>query len=146
MGFPGGSDGKASACNVGDPGSIPGSGRSPGEGNGNPLQHSCLEKSHGRRSLIGYSLWGRKQSQMTERLHFHFLSCFDRSLVAIKIHTRRVIFASKLMSVLSTWTIKLLTKCGRQNNGSLNMSLSKFLKMVKMLSYMAKGTIQVPRM
>ena len=41
--FPGGSDGKASACNVGDPGSIPGSGRSPGEGNGNPLQHSCLE-------------------------------------------------------------------------------------------------------
>ena len=41
--FAGGSDGKASACNVGDPGSIPGSGRSPGEGNGNPLQYSCLE-------------------------------------------------------------------------------------------------------
>ena len=43
--FPGGSDGKASACNAGDPGSIPGSGRSPGEGKGNPLQHSCLENS-----------------------------------------------------------------------------------------------------
>ena len=43
LGFPGGSDGKASACNVGDLGSIPGSGISPGEGNGNPLQHSCLE-------------------------------------------------------------------------------------------------------
>ena len=42
-GFPGGSDGKASAYNVGDLGSIPGSGRSPGEGNGNPLQYSCLE-------------------------------------------------------------------------------------------------------
>ena len=41
--YPGGSDGKASAYNVGDPGSIPGSGRSPGEGNGNPLQYSCLE-------------------------------------------------------------------------------------------------------
>ena len=41
--FPGGSDGKASARNAGDLGSIPGSGRSPGEGNGNPLQHSCLE-------------------------------------------------------------------------------------------------------
>ena len=41
--FPGGSDGKASAYNVGDPGSIPGSGRSPGVGNGNPLQYSCLE-------------------------------------------------------------------------------------------------------
>ena len=44
-GFPGGSDGKASACNVGDPGLIPGSGRSPGEGNGNPPQHSCLENA-----------------------------------------------------------------------------------------------------
>ena len=43
MSFPGGSDGKASARNVGDLGSIPGLGRSPGEGNGNPLQYSCLE-------------------------------------------------------------------------------------------------------
>ena len=41
--FPGGSDGKESACNAGDPDSIPGLGRSPGEGNGNPLQYSCLE-------------------------------------------------------------------------------------------------------
>ena len=41
--FPGGSDGKVSACNGGDPASIPGLGRSPGEGNGNPLQYSCLE-------------------------------------------------------------------------------------------------------
>ena len=48
MGFPGGSDSKASACNVGDPGSIPGLGRSPGEGNGNPLQYSCLENSMDR--------------------------------------------------------------------------------------------------
>ena len=43
MGFPGGSEGKASACDLEDPGSIPWSGRSPGEGNGNPLQYSCLE-------------------------------------------------------------------------------------------------------
>jgi len=42
-GFPGGSAGKESACNAGDSASIPGSGRSPGEGNGNPLQDSCLE-------------------------------------------------------------------------------------------------------
>ena len=48
MGFPGGSDGKASACNVGDQGSIPGLGRSPGERNGNPLQYSCLEKPKDR--------------------------------------------------------------------------------------------------
>ena len=44
-GLPCGSDDKASACNAGDPGSIPGVGRSPGEGNGNPLQYSCLENS-----------------------------------------------------------------------------------------------------
>ena len=48
LGFPGGSEGKASACNVGDLGSVPGSGRSPGEGKGNPLQHSCLENSTDR--------------------------------------------------------------------------------------------------
>ena len=43
MDFPGGLDCKASVYNMGDPGSVPGSGRSPGEGNGNPLQYSCLE-------------------------------------------------------------------------------------------------------
>ena len=43
MSFPDSSVSKESACNAGDPGSIPGSGRSPGEGNGNPLQYSCLE-------------------------------------------------------------------------------------------------------
>ena len=47
MRFPGGSDGKASACSAGDPDLIPGSGRSPGEGNGKPLQYSCLENSMG---------------------------------------------------------------------------------------------------
>ena len=43
-----------------------------GEGNGTPLQYSCLEKSHGRRSLVGCSPWGCEESDMTERLHFHF--------------------------------------------------------------------------
>ena len=47
-GFPGGSDGKESACSPGNQGSIPGSGRSPGEGNGNPLQHCFLENSMDR--------------------------------------------------------------------------------------------------
>ena len=45
VGFPGGSEDEASVCNAGDPGSIPGLGRPPGEGNGNPLQYSCLENS-----------------------------------------------------------------------------------------------------
>ena len=48
MGFPGGSDGKESACNAGDLGSVPGLGRSPGEENGNPLQYSCQENSMDR--------------------------------------------------------------------------------------------------
>ena len=68
--FPGGSDGKASVYNVGDPGSIPGLGRSSGEGNDKPLRYSCLEKSHGQRSMVGYSSWGRKELETTERLHF----------------------------------------------------------------------------
>ena len=66
MGFPGGSGGKESACNAGDPVSIPGLGRSPGGGHGNPLQSSCLENPHGQRSLAGYSPWGRKELDMTE--------------------------------------------------------------------------------
>ena len=58
--FPGVSVGKEAACNAGDLNSTPGSRRSPGEGNGNPLQYSCQEKSHGQRSLMGYSPWDRK--------------------------------------------------------------------------------------
>ena len=54
-GFPGGSVGKESACNVGDLGSIPGLGESPGGEHGNPLQHSCWENPHGPRSLAGCS-------------------------------------------------------------------------------------------
>ena len=61
MGFPTGSDGKESACNVGDQGSIPGLERTPGGGHGNPLQYSCLENSYERRSLAGYSPWGHKE-------------------------------------------------------------------------------------
>ena len=68
LGFPGGSDGKESACNTGDLGLIPGLGRSPGKGHGNPLQYSFLENPHGQRSLVGYNPWGCQESDMTERL------------------------------------------------------------------------------
>ena len=61
----------ATAGDATDAGSIPGSGRAPGEGNGNPLQYSCLEKSHGQRSLVGYSPWGCKELDMTEQLRTH---------------------------------------------------------------------------
>ena len=68
-GFPGGSDSKVSACNEGDLGLIPGSGRPPGEGHGSPLWYSCLENPHGQRSLAGYSPWrGHKESDTTEWL------------------------------------------------------------------------------
>ena len=66
MGFPGSSAGKESACSAGDPSLIPGLGRSPGEGIGYPLRYSCLENPHGQRSLVGYSPWGYKESDMTE--------------------------------------------------------------------------------
>ena len=62
MGFSGGSDGKESACNVGDPGLIPGLGLSPGERNGIPLQYSCLENSKDR-GAWGATVYGVAESQ-----------------------------------------------------------------------------------
>ena len=68
LGFPGASDGKESARNAGDLGSTPGLGRCSGGGHGNPLQYSCLENPHGQRSLVGYSPWGHREWDTTERL------------------------------------------------------------------------------
>ena len=68
-GFPGGLVVKNLSANTGDArdtGSMPGSGRSPGEGNGNPLQYSCLENPHGQRSLAGYGPWSRKELDTAE--------------------------------------------------------------------------------
>ena len=70
LGFPGGSDGEESAYNEGDTGSSPGSGRSPGEGNGNLLQYPCLEIPWAEESG-GYSPWGCKMSDMTEHITPH---------------------------------------------------------------------------
>ena len=64
-GFPGGSDGKESACNEGDPGSVPGSGRCR-EGNGYPVPVFLPGEFHAQRSLVGYSPWGHKESDTTE--------------------------------------------------------------------------------
>ena len=66
--FPGGTDSKASARNAGDPALIPGLGRYPGEGNGKPTPVLLPRKFHGWRSLVGYSPWGHKESDMTELL------------------------------------------------------------------------------
>ena len=67
MGFSGGFDGKESACNARDLGLIPGLERPPGEGHGNQLLYSCLENPHGQRCLAGYSPWGCKELDTTER-------------------------------------------------------------------------------
>ena len=68
LGFPAGSDNKKSDLNPKELGSIPGLGRSPGGGHGNPLQYSCLENPHGQRGLAGCSPWGCKELDMTEQL------------------------------------------------------------------------------
>ena len=60
---------------VGDLGWIPGLGRCPGVGHGNPLQYSCLENPHGQRSLAGCSPWGHKESDTTERLIIAYIMC-----------------------------------------------------------------------
>ena len=101
--FPGGSEGKASACNAGDPGLIPGLGRCPGEGNENPLQYSCLEKSHGQMSLVGYSPWGCKESDTTEQrhLHFHFIYLpIFAALVSVAVRGLSLFVANRSSSLL----------------------------------------------
>ena len=68
------SAGKESECNEGDPGSIPGWGRSPGGGHGNLPHYSCLENPHGQRILAGYSPWGHKELDTTEQVNIAHLS------------------------------------------------------------------------
>ena len=72
MGFPGGSEVKASACNVGDLGLIPGLGRFPWRRKRKPTPVFLPGESHGQRNLVGYSPRGRKESDTPERVHFHF--------------------------------------------------------------------------
>ena len=77
MGFPGSSGGKESACNAGDLGLIPGLGRSPGGGHGNPLQYSCLENAMDRRAwwaaVHGVTKSQTRLSDFTLTFHFHAL-------------------------------------------------------------------------
>ena len=87
--FSGGSDSKESSCNVGDPGSTPGSGRSPGEGNGNPLQYSCLENSMDR-----VAWWATL-------LEFEESDRINACMQAIKVNIRDV----GLMFIILTHTV-----------------------------------------
>ena len=76
--IPDGSDGKEPACSAGDPGSIPESGRSPGEGKGNPFQYSCLENPMDRGAWWAFSPRGRKESNTTEQLTWLFLTLWKK--------------------------------------------------------------------
>ena len=71
--FPGSSVGKESACSAGDPGSIPGSGRSPGEGYGNPLQYSCLENPMDRGAWWATQSMGSQELDKTLQLNHHHI-------------------------------------------------------------------------
>ena len=71
-----------------------GLGRSPGGGHGNPLQYSCLENTHGQRSLAGYSPWGCKESDTTEQLNKHICCILGKFL--------RAIFTFILFSIVAT--------------------------------------------
>ena len=81
--FPGGSEVKASAWNAGDPGLVPGLGRSPREGKWQPTPVLLPGESHGARSWVGYSPWGRKELDMTEQLYFHWWRKWQSMLVCL---------------------------------------------------------------
>ena len=104
-GLPHGSDGKASACNMGDPGSIPGSGRSPGEGNGKPTPVFLPGKFHRWRSLVGYSPWVCKESDTTEQLHLHFSFFKNDNVDQIIKETRKVKSLSHVQLFANPWTV-----------------------------------------
>ena len=90
-GFPGSSSGKESACNEGDPSSVPGSSRTPGEGNSNPLQDSCLENPKDRRAW-GPLVHGAAELDMTEWLehaHSHTRKLYLRRKKVLKEQTYR---------------------------------------------------------
>ena len=89
-GFPGGSNGKKkSTCSVGDPGSIPGLGRSPGEENVQSTPELWPRESHGQRSLVGYSPWGRKGSDTTELLVYKGLISINKEPIELKSKTKQ---------------------------------------------------------
>ena len=90
MGFPGGSDGKESACHVEDPGLIPGLGRCPGEGNGYPLQYSCLENPMDRGAWQATVHGGCKESDTTDTNTFNkgYSNIFQKCMSHFKMEYR----------------------------------------------------------
>ena len=90
---------------MGHLGSVLGLGRSPGWGHGNPLQYSCLKNPHGQRSLAGYSPWGCKESDMTERLSTTHIK---KEQIQFWMG-RTTILMHKMLGI---WTLSCGSKCG----------------------------------
>ena len=103
MNFPGGSDGKESTRNVGNLGSIPGPGKIPGRRKRQPSPVSCLEKSYGWRSLVGYRPWSHKESDTTERLTHSVLGAFV-SFTCL-LHLSRTLFFFACLGNVSSWPV-----------------------------------------
>ena len=121
---PGNSGSNESACNAGKPGSIPESGRSPGGGNGNPLHYSCLEKSHGQRSLVGYIPWVAESDTIEQltlwlcvarepALFVCLPSAWSVSALCCGLQTLNTDSASLLVTVLFTFSASSWFSLGR---------------------------------
>ena len=99
--FLGGSDGKASGCHAGDPGSIPGSGRSPGEGNGSSLQYSCLENS------MDWGAWwatvrgvAKTQTRLSDFTFFHFSTLYSQLFMTM--NSQMILKVKQILNPLLT--------------------------------------------
>ena len=90
----GGSEGKESACNAEDPSSIPGSQISPGEGNGNPVQYSCLENSMDRGVWQATIHGVTKSRKQLSNQHFHFHCSMEKNIKSIFSYTHTQIYIS----------------------------------------------------
>ena len=125
--LPGDADGKPSACNAGDPGSVPGLGRSPGEGNGTPLQYSSLENPMDGGACWATSPRGRKQSDTTERLPFHYLALTPFPTSVLNLNYVDLVWNYALFKTNMTW-LKLTWR-------SLLTSLARRLNLSQLAAY-----------
>ena len=130
-GLPGGSDGKACACNAGDLGLIPVSGRSPGERNGNPLQYSCLENpmNRGAWQVIVHGV-AKSQTRLSDFTFFHFHFSQDRGLQSRSFWTHLVhMILNRVFWILKKWIKKKeLSKVARIKNHWVDSRVLDFLK------------------